>query len=321
MDLTLGAASAAYLQQAFNRKFTPFLDPVSCGPVRRFSPRSPEPWIHRRLDYWQTVSVSSINSSLYEPEYLRKIEKVLTAKVITVWSASNVDGLLLSAWLTLLVHRCRPNSQIHLVQYPRRAGDTIAAMPTDVLVKLPGSISVVGKTADFLISLWNAWSSPSPKPLLDLFRKSETRNSRRYLLSLLLDRYPSSESGLSSWDYLLLQNVEKHGPRRNRVIAYTLADKSRLFDTVGSLWLRSRLFLMEGSETKNALVKIFGSEDAPLQEMIILTPLGSDVLSGRANALDRAHRTDWIGGVRLARSNPTVWVRTSDGLVERPSNR
>ncbi|MEI8021387.1 MAG: hypothetical protein WCH39_24475 [Schlesneria sp.] len=190
-------------------------------------------------------------------------------------------------------------------------------MTPEIITKPPRSVPIVGKHADFLISFWHAWTAPSPCLLLELFAKTTSQLSRRYVLSLLLDRYPNAETGLSRWDHILLRNVHKHGPRISQVIAHTIGGSYPSFDRVGDLWLRSRLFRLAPPGNKGALVTILRDDNNLRQEKITLTQLGSDVLAGRTNALDVSIRSDWIGGVRIAASKPHIWVRTTDGLAQR----
>lgn len=315
VDITLGQSAGGTLWLQHNRRFYGFPDALSWGPVQRFSPARPKPWFRKRISYWNRLnSDRSTDSSKQEAEYLQIYEAILRAKALTLWLSSDVDSLVLAAWLAFIHHSCQTGCQFQLIQFPRRVGSNLAIMRRDVLANPPAPQLVKKKSLDFLPAFWQAWSAATPRQLLELFKTTTNYRSRRSLISSLLNRYPDADTGLTYWDQDLLRAVRDHGPRLVDVVVNTLDTSDG--ENVGATWLVSRLYGLANPAPGIPLVKIGGSDPSfRFRGTVSLTRVGAQVLSEETSAINRYWVNDWVGGVRLSTSHP-VWLRTHDGLVE-----
>jgi hypothetical protein len=296
--------------------FHAFPDPLSWGPVTPFSPLAPASWFRDRSRYWnQIYGIGVTDSAESEAGQLRAYSEILQAKKLTLWSASDVDGFILAAWLAFVHHTCQTGCDFQIVKFPLRHGPSIGAMRREVVENPPSPRPVRKNEHDFLLEFWHAWSAPTPHLLLGLFKKSASSRPHHSLIATLLDRYPDAVTGLTSWDQALLEAVRDHGPRLAYVVSNMLFDVSDR-ERVGDAWLVSRLYELAESKHGTPLVTIDRPDAAfRVRGTVTLTEAGTQVLSGKTSALGQYWPNDWVGGVQLSASH-SRWLRTQDGLVE-----
>jgi|GEM_PF-6105974 len=206
--MTLGQSAAGPLSLQHHRRFYGFPDALFWGPVPPFSPANPKAWFRRRISYWNRIlSDRTTDSAKGEADYLGIYDAIVRAKSLTLWLSSDVDSLVLAAWLAFVHHTRQTGCQFQLIQFPRRVGSNLAHMHRSVLANPPAPQPVKKTSLDFLLAFWQAWSATTPRQLLELFKTTTSYRSRRSLMSSLLNRYPDAEAGLTYWDQILLRAV------------------------------------------------------------------------------------------------------------------
>ena len=161
MDLTCGRSEAAVLSRALGRRVVGTLDILSHGPVAGLVARAPEPWVRRRIAYWQRILPGDI-----DPEWakgladdMRRIDAILRARTVRVWMAGTCDGLLLAAWTSHLHHALRTKAVLELVQVRRSPIAPIIAFESISRIPPPAARPITGALQTFLLDLWRAWTA------------------------------------------------------------------------------------------------------------------------------------------------------------------
>ena len=321
MDLTCGRSEAAVLSRALGRRVVGTLDILSHGPVAGLVARAPEPWVRRRIAYWQRILPGDI-----DPEWakgladdMRRIDAILRARTVRVWMAGTCDGLLLAAWTSHLHHALRTKAVLELVQVRRSPIAPIIAFESISRIPPPAARPITGALQTFLLDLWRAWTAAEPNTLAALQEDAPSRGGMREALGALLDRYPDERTGLTYWESRLLQLVARRGPRLVDVVISALLEKRRAIDRIGDQTIVATLRSMAG-RTPNALVTMTTNPERPAIGRIALTSLGERVVAGKASALGKLRRRLWVGGVHLAPGRP-LWVRSTDGVRQWRENR
>lgn len=145
-------------------------------------------------------------------------------------------------------------------------------------------------------SAWRAYCDPSPLALADLAHRPHV--SLPFLapaLSRQLQELPSQRDGLSLTERLALQVIEEQGPVPFGRVFAELMSKHEPLPYLGDLMFYAlmRPFI----DTATPLVIERNSDREWPKRTLEITPLGREVLQGRAYWPEHASAERWVGGV------------------------
>jgi hypothetical protein len=137
-------------------------------------------------------------------------------------------------------------------------------------------------------------------------------------MHLMLRRFPDRRSGLSYWDFRVLENAHQHGPNAARIVGHTMTQNGDDGDLVGDWYLYGRLLRLGAEHLPRPLLTITGNQRDMRSVQATLTAFGIDVLEGRASSHSANPIDDWAAGVRLSSRDTHVWMREGDRLFHEP---
>jgi len=161
---------------------------------------------------------------------------------------------------------------------------------------------------------WSAFRDSSPMKWFDLLNTDTS--SLPFLESAiirLLEEYPNSTTGLSRTAQQALKIISEGEKFAGKVFAYSQEYEDSMFMGDSSFWV----ILHELLESTPPLIKLPDGKKltlpAALDQELLITPAGMDVLSGKNNWLNNIALDRWIGGVHLQSNN--IWCWNSDARL------
>ncbi|HUI41375.1 MAG TPA: DUF1835 domain-containing protein [Terriglobia bacterium] len=159
---------------------------------------------------------------------------------------------------------------------------------------------------------WEAFSSADPKALVELIR--EDTSALPYLHGALLrhlEQFPSVRNGLSRTERQILEIVEGGASRAGDLFRADQACEERVF--MGDLAFFSHVRRLAAG--RRPLLEITGALSAVGTSALAITPAGTAVLHGAADAVNLNGIDRWLGGVRLHGGKVWRWNGENQTLV------
>ena len=290
-------------------------DVISCGPLRSYPTR--REWIAERNAFWLAMARGD-TFDYFPNDLIVEAERLAAAERITVWVGAGLSDRLL---LPLLSHVAEIEG-IELPPIEVAEITTHRSLPVPVLGWGMLRPSDVGRPAmrqpdlDAARETWQVVTSEDPMALLlhlDTVEDAADVNA----LSTLVERYPSSESGLSHWDESLLAAMPSRETTVFEVVGGAIGANHQHLDPVGDMYLFWRVRRM--SEAREPLVTLKG-DTRVLDENIRTcrvtpTALGLAVRDGDTNQAKVNGVDDWVGGVHLQAATGSPWYRRNGELI------
>ena len=189
--------------------------------------------------------------------------------------------------------------------------------PEDIAELLEFESPITTDQIELSCKAWLAFRSPTPELWNDLI--NHDTNALLFLegaVIRLLQEYPDHQSGLSrtaSSCLELIANNEFHPGRLFR--AYQDTEERRFMGDL-SFWK----VLEEMLQSDYPLIALpHGKRElnpGDFSDVLKLTDLGQEVLSGKVNWLEKHTIDKWIGGVRLTQDNIWYW-NSKNNLIQR----
>ena len=324
VHLIFGASAAGALRQTYAKSredtVTFLRDPLSCGPLP--SATSLNEWASVRHAFWEGVDPTSA----WEPgdeddvrpapeDALPDFECLHEAERITVWIGSGLDDQLLLPWLAWILPLGGISLDlIEVIQFPEvPRTNSLAALTPLQLRHHPAPYRLTPLARAVLDHAWQALTASTPVELRDFLRQRREPSPLRNALARLARWYPQIDTGLGHWDYRLLANTGREGPRASHIVAHTLAIPGSEPDPIGDFWLFWRLRRLATS--RHPLVILEGNEHQWGGLVASLTQAGKEVLSRAANAVHLNGIDDWVAGVHLDSTAGTVWYARGSEII------
>jgi hypothetical protein len=322
VHLILGDSAAGALRQVFAKAredtVVALPDSFSCGPLP--SATSPNEWANIRHAFWEQlwsgigVPEAEGDEQPVPEDALPDFERLQDAERISVWLGSGLDDQLLLPWLAWVL----PLGGISLdllevIQFPDLPRvKSLAALTALQLRHHPAPYRLTPLARGVLDQAWRALTASTPVELCTFLRQRPEPSPLRNALVRLARWYPQVDTGLGQWDYRLLANTGREGPRASHVVGHTLGSADEA-DPIGDLWLYWRLRRLAAG--RHPLVILEGDEHQWGGLVASLTQAGKEVLSRAANAVHLNGIDDWVAGVHLDSSAGTVWFARGDQII------
>lgn len=299
-------------------------DVLSCGPLLQCSDL--QEWTNIRTKFLRNLFKDWPDMILTGSEIalLNNVNLLNDFEHIYVWVSTGLEDQLLILFVIYLIELIGSNPEkIRVVQYESHPSgnfliSSMGQLSPEQMSVHPAPTLLTQTHIKAYQKAWAALTSDSPSQLAQLVTSSRQPNKHTIkALQYMLRRYPYSDTGLNFWDYQLLANVQKHGPSVSRVIGYTLASDLIEEDSVGDLYLFSRLNKLSSNEIAEPLFTLSGTQTSSFSSSeVTLTNFGKAVLSGEVSSYPTNTIDYWVGGVHLSSSNNNLWFIKNNQLIE-----
>jgi DNA-binding transcriptional MerR regulator len=232
----------------------------------------------------------------------RLFEHALAAgRQVVLWFEHDLfDQLQLLQALALAAEA--PN-ELELIQ----ADDFLGPLTPDELESLwPGRRAVTAEMLELARDAWAAFRSPEPTRLQALLaRDTSALPFLGAAVRRLLEELPELEGGLSRTERQLLEPL-REGPRRPPELFFeSQAREEAAF--AGDAWVWKRLAELAPLIEPLPPSPPLGDSRTFAAVRVALTDLGRDVLVGKADRVDAAGVTRWLGGTHLGVGTDWRW--------------
>ncbi|HET7807104.1 MAG TPA: MerR family transcriptional regulator [Gaiellaceae bacterium] len=188
-----------------------------------------------------------------------------------------------------------------------QADDHLGPLHADEIEALwPRRVRVTAEMLDLARESWDAFRAPEPTALARLLHRDTSAlphlgaATRR-----LLEELPDARSGLSRTERQLLEPLVD-GPRRpGELFVESQSREDAAF--AGDTWVWKRLAELQPLVEKLPPPPPLGDVHAFLAAPVALTPLGRDVLAGKADRVGAAPLERWLAGTRLGGERDWRW--------------
>lgn len=239
------------------------------------------------------------------------------AEEILIWAGPSLEEQMFLVWAVALLRHLQVG--LEKIRYLLVLEDTVQGRPLPSLDQLTSNTCLLALTQGgwalkddefaLLQMAWQTLCSIDPEALV---RFSNQATPPR--LSLVLDRidhlklrYPHFKTGLSAFDYRVLQICARTAPSvSDMVVAYLLHDHD-VRDYPGDLIFHARLQRLGSPFLQHPLVEFEGDITKRHMLKAVLTAAGKAVLAGEVNNVELNGIDDWIGGVHLNSESGPVW--------------
>lgn len=156
------------------------------------------------------------------------------------------------------------------------------------------------------VSAWRSYISPDPRDIEDWLKTTPSSlPDLRTVFRRHLEYFPSTSNGLNVVEELILQKIREQ-PLEFREL---FREISLLRQEDGLSEVHLAVILNELGGISPPLIRFEG------ESVMILTPLGEQVLTGEQNRLRVCGIDRWLGGVHLREDS--CWCRTAGGMLVR----
>jgi DNA-binding transcriptional MerR regulator len=230
----------------------------------------------------------------------RLFEHALEAQTrVALWFEPDVyDQLQL---LQALALAC--DAELELIQ----ADHDLGPLPADELEALwPSRRPVSEEMRSVAREAWDAFCAPEPAGLAEVLRRDTAALPHlRSALRRLLEELPDSRTGLTRTERQLLEPL-LDGPRRPpELYVMSQAREDAIF--LGDAWVWKRLAELVPLVEELPAPPPLGDPREFAATPVTLTPLGRDVLGGKADRVEEAPVDRWLGGTHLSRAADWRW--------------
>jgi DNA-binding transcriptional MerR regulator len=188
-----------------------------------------------------------------------------------------------------------------------QADDHIGPFHADELEALwPRRVPVTAEMLALAREAWGAFRAPDPTALARLLeRDTAALPHLEAAVRRLLEELPDVGTGLSRTERQLLEPLAD-GPRRpGELFVESQAREDAAF--AGDTWVWKRLADLQPLVDELPPPPPLGDVHAFLGTRVVLTPLGQDVLAGKADRVQVAPLERWVGGTRLDGERDWRW--------------
>jgi hypothetical protein len=326
LNLILGDSAGGTFRVTFGRSENLLIDHdvLSCGPTPRRGDL--DAWRMLRRKYWADLIPRMFESyEIWPNDVLDNVPRLRDADRITIWAATSLtEQLFIASACNLISTANVPLDRVELVQFeylPDRREPVIGMgeLNEAQMRNHPAAIPLAQAAFANYLASWDALTSPNPRNV-ECFAENHPSASEwlKDAMRLMLRRFPDVSTGLAHWDFRLLAHVLEHGPSAVRAIGSTMMENWNDADLVGDDYLFGRLQRMGAENLPMPLLRITGDASNMRTTEAEPTPLGLDILEGRASNFPANPIEEWAAGVQLSSSRGCLWFRDGDRLVAQP---
>ncbi|GAA2756780.1 hypothetical protein [Actinopolymorpha rutila] len=176
--------------------------------------------------------------------------------------------------------------------------------PEDLLRLRSDELPLTAEAFDLAVAAWAAFTAPDPAALAEIARSaSPILRHLAEAFGRLAQEYPARSDGLSLTERRILLAVESGAGTAGRVFAEVQRRERRPY--LGDTSCFDRIAELAGARQPLLAVDPGTTADGPYAEhRVALTPVGRDVLAGRADHTELNGVDRWIGGVHLTGTRP-----------------
>jgi DNA-binding transcriptional MerR regulator len=188
-----------------------------------------------------------------------------------------------------------------------QADDHLGPLHADELEALwPRRVRVTAEMLALAREAWEAFRAPEPAALARLLdRDTSTLPHLGAATRRLLEELPDAQSGLSRTERQLLEPLVDGPHRPGELFIESQSREDAAF--AGDTWVWKRLAELQPLVEKLPPPPPLGDVHAFLAARVALTPLGRDVLAGKADRVEAAPLERWLGGTRLGGERDWRW--------------
>jgi DNA-binding transcriptional MerR regulator len=260
------------------------------GPVPDVPPAELRGVRARFLSDWGWGSERSLLESFERRD--RLFEQALEADTsVVLWFEHDLyDQLQLLQALTLA-----GDSPLELIQADSDLGPL---QPEELEALWPQRRPVTLHTRALAREAWDAFRAPAPAGLAALLERDTSSLPHLHnALRRLLEELPDTQSGLSRTERQLLEPL-LDGPRRpGELYLASQAREEAIF--LAAAWAWKRLAELVPLVEELPAPPPLGDAREFMSTRVTLTPLGRDVLAGKADRVEVAPLERWLGGMRI----------------------
>lgn len=323
IHIILGDSAGAIFTRVFRARDRLLIDQdvLCCGPTPTCDDL--DAWNALRLEYWTSLVPGGESGHVPAPYNLvSHVERLRDAERIHVWTATSLSEQLFVAHVVKLVDLVGADpARISLVQFEtlrdRRARILgLGQLNEESMSDHPKPEPLLEATvADYRIA-WNALTSKDPT-MFERFASDRPKANQwlRQAMQLMTRRFPDIRTGLSHWDFTLLDKARQHGPRAARVIGATMNVEWDDGDLTGDWYLFGRLLRLGDERLPKPLLTLTGDRTSMRDTEVALTPFGEAVLDARESNYPTNPIDDWAGGVKLSSAEGVVWFNDGGRVV------
>lgn len=297
-------------------------DPLFYGQL--FVAKSLDEWISLRQDKQQHM-FPDYGPAVWYKTVINNSDVLQQAQSITLWVGSNLEEQVLIPFMVYFMKLIKaehvPINVIEFKPFPSGRSNAIGLFSEEELKNHPIALRLTPEMIAIYYAVWLAICSDTPDRLVSLVNDSAYNLPQlQKALKALLRRYPSKETGLLNWDFVLLKNIKQQGPSVIRVIGFSMTeyfdqvdgDEDWISDTY--LWERIQQMAMYPVPLVSISPKI--SDNTPFGVyQAHLTAFGEQVLKGEKSAYPTCPIDDWIGGVHLSSAENRLWLYEAGRLL------
>jgi hypothetical protein len=192
-----------------------------------------------------------------------------------------------------------------------QADDHLGPLHADELEALwPRRVWVTAEMLALAREAWDAFRAREPTALARLLDSDTSALPHLEAATRrLLEELPDAQSGLSRTERQLLEPLVD-GPRRpGELFVESQGREDAAF--AGDTWVWKRLAELQPLVEELPPPPPIGDVHAFLAARVALTPLGRDVLAGKADRVEAAPLERWLGGTRLGGERDWRWNRAA----------
>ena len=280
-------------------------------------------WLNARADHWEATMPPPRRRIPRKFQTAQIMAAADRAEVIRIWCGTGgCDWLGTAFWTHLLILEEWATGPVELVsveQVTWSSGRTRVPVSMGEVSERTAAEHLPGKpltpaSAAELLAAWDAATAPTPEPAAAFAAGSGLWPLLRRAVGFLLDRLPSAETGLPTWDERLLHAVVAGERRVPHLIGNMLRVRDWTGDDPGDLWFWSRLRRL--AEAPDPLVTLRRVGPHGMNFEAAATAAGRTVAAGERSTVRPPE--PWSGGVPGA---PSLWENSSGGAVRPVASR
>jgi hypothetical protein len=296
-------------------------DVLSCGPTPRCNDLAT--WRDLRGKFWSNWVPDLIEQHTPSSSNLVDNSACLReAERIVIWAATGVSEQLFVAFVCHLTRLTQTDPErVCLIQFehlPNRRALVrgMGELDEDKLRRYPEPRLLTLEPFNDYLDAWHALTSPDPCDIERFAARHPAASSwLKEALRLMLRRFPDQHTGVTYWDWKLLENVQRHGPTAVRVIGHAMAENWEDGDLVGDWYLFGRLLRMANQQLPKPLLTCAGDRSNMREVKVALTPFGESVLARRESNHAANPIEESVAGVHLSSAASALWFADGDRLV------
>jgi Domain of unknown function (DUF1835) len=311
-----GLSAAGIWKQSFHRteRLLVQQDMLSYGPT--LACENLEQWKKTRLAFLKSIYTDWDDFfEGYILDLLTNTNRLHDYEYIYIWVGTGIQDQLLIFFVIYIAEISGADlNEIRLVQFENilfgnyQIGST-GQLNVENMSNYPPPTALTQSDIEYIKSAWSALTSSTPKALQDfVYKEHYSLPYMQKAIQNILRRYPSKSTGLTYWDWKLLENVHKYSPNTARIIGHTMAGD--LMDDgvlIGDDYFFFRLCELSNAKNPQPLIKLVGNLSSMRETKVTLTVFGRSVVEGNSSSYPVNPIDEWIGGVHLSSENGNLW--------------